>query len=250
MKQVALFIEGIKLFVNQLRKETDENYFEIKEFYGNTYIKIMDSLRKIIFVKLRGKFLELNKKSKKLDFSPNGVKKEKNAVELLECMDLIVDTLLQIADSSESSNFMESKTLKFISLTCTNWGHLPDDYLAQFEFNRLQFSSTGAVKNINSNRMQMMIGNFFIIKVLIKSILFYPEYNFNQAKMDVELSDNFIMMLKQIACYFYYIYILDIAEDDIDIIPDNTAEVIDKSRIPSVSNDTLVYGKLFSVIFN
>lgn len=77
-----------------MRKETDENYFEIKEFYDNTYIKIMDSLRKMMFVKLRGKFLELNKKSKKLDFSPNGVKKEKNAVELLECMDLIVDTLL------------------------------------------------------------------------------------------------------------------------------------------------------------
>lgn len=91
---------------------------------------------------------------------------------------------------------MESKTLKFISLTCTNWGHLPDDYLSQFEFDRLQFSSTGAVKNMDSNRMQMMIGNFFIIKVLIKSILFYPEYNFSQAKMDVELSDNFIMMLK------------------------------------------------------
>lgn len=90
-----------------------------------------------------------------------------------------------------------------------------------------------------------MIGNFFFLKVLIKSILFYPAYNFEtEGITDVDLSEDCELKLKQISCYIYYLYLIDIVEDNA-IIANNTGMVKDKSKIPVICKDELVLGKFF-----
>jgi hypothetical protein len=125
---------------------------------------------------------------------------------------------------------------------------MPDYYLYKFEFERLEFSSTGSVKNMDDNVSQMMIGNFFILKILIKTILFHPDYNFEQEGMtDVNISENCQLKLKQISCYIYYMYLVDIVEDN-NVIPNNTGAIKDKTRIPALCEDELIYGNFLKIM--
>jgi hypothetical protein len=52
--------------------------------------------------------------------------------------------------------------------------YIPDGFLTHFEMERLNLDKYGALVRINDKQMQMMIGNYILIKVLVIKILSNP----------------------------------------------------------------------------
>ena len=224
LKMGALFVEGIQRFQKNIVLDSNSIYNQTRTFYEQEYVNIIEEARSIMFEKLQPLIIEINDEENEYDFSPKGIEADANSFKLLDHLNKIIDGLVELSKLPENDPFWESNVIKFVSKTSLNWGHMPDYYLHKFEFDRLNFGSTGSIKNMNQTKTQMMVGNFFFLKIIIKSILFFPDYNFEQEGITgVELSDDCVLKLKQIACYIYHIYLTDIVfDEENEIIPNNT----------------------------
>lgn len=149
MKLGAIFVEGVQRFQKWVKAETDTIYKEIKDFYAKEYVTVIEEARTLFFGKVKDMIIELNEEGDKYDFSPKGVENDANSFKLVDYLNIITDAMLEIGNQAETDNFWQSNIIKFVSLTSMNWCYMPDHYLHDFEFKRLEFSTTGSIKNMN-----------------------------------------------------------------------------------------------------
>ena len=53
--------------------------------------------------------------------------------------------------------------------------YIPDNFLSQFELDKLDLNPLGAINDINDKQMEMIIGNYILIKILVCKVLANPQ---------------------------------------------------------------------------
>lgn len=102
---------------------------------------------------------------------------------------------------------------------CSNYYYPPNDYFYALEIDKLTFSRTGSLKNI-SQEVCMFIGtNLLLFHVLVRDILYNPQH------LDLELTEDGKVLLKQIGAYIYYFFVVTWDEKLTDY-PDNVDSII------------------------
>lgn len=119
-------------------------------------------------------------------------------------------------------------------MTSMDCSYLPPNYLYDFELKRLKFSTTGSTIGMVGDIVEMMVGNFIFLRVLFKELLFAPQRALDEIPDNaLQLSPGTKTKLQAMACYLYYIYLMDILEN----IPEGgnpTGSVRLRERVPKV----------------
>ena len=138
----------------------------------------------------------------------------------------------------QSKEFEDSSVIAFLATCALDRSFLPPKFIFDFELERLNLNFTGSLnapiiepdpteetpvgsKPSFDDSSLMLVGNFFILKILIIKILFNLKKSFGTFRdpdletdeEDVEVNDKSELLCKQMGCYFYHIYFLDMMKD-------------------------------------
>ena len=211
------------------------------EFYKTKYPVIIKRSRNVLAKRMLPILERLESEDRSIKFGPEDIKSEENKTKLLKYLSAIVQILTGMFNHPSDSNFWQSDFAEFLTKISMDCSYLPKNYLYDFEFKRLKFSSTGSTIGMAGDIVEMMIGNFVFVRVLFKEFLFAPQKALDEIPGNaMHLTSETIDKLQQFACYFYYIYLMDI----IDSIPESSnpaSGVKLKDRIPSVVPEQFVY---------
>lgn len=121
-----------------------------------------------------------------------------------------------MAEVKEHSDFESQPALSFLANTCLDKSYPPNSFFYLFEVERMSFNITGTIHGKDHERCIFLIGNFMFYKILIKLIFFNIDENFrvdDSIDKGHKCGENTKKLLKQIGCYLYSFYLIDIVED-------------------------------------
>ena len=153
-----------------------------------------------------------------------------------EVLGKVCEELVDLSTIKKDAKFDNPFVLSFFANTAYSGCWVPEEYYTAFEFNRLSFTSTGQVKNVDDNIRQMIGGGMIIIRGICKELFFNAKKYFNEP----ELSENAERNLDALGVCIYNAYVAAVAQK-CSIVEANTDVITQNDEKPSASEATLGY---------
>ncbi|CAD8113201.1 unnamed protein product [Paramecium sonneborni] len=113
-------------------------------------------------------------KEESLNWLENDQLSEKEKKYRIDKVKLVIQKLsIIILENLKESNF-NSEFFSFLAQITQNFKFPPDQYFFNFEISRLEFNSSGTIKNIKVQQQKMVLAFFIMIRILGFTILYAP----------------------------------------------------------------------------
>jgi hypothetical protein len=96
---------------------------------------------------------------------------------LVQFTGIILDSLITMSKPAPGQEFENPIVLTFLTNASMDKSQPPDKFFTKFEYDRLQFSTTGCLKNQTEDASKMCIGVYLLLRILVNQLLFrFPNH--------------------------------------------------------------------------